>query len=100
MFGLSFAADAISSRSVDESERVARPRTDWISLVSAALGAGSACGAIERLRVRGFFGGGASARRISSSVTFLLLPSPANTGEVGSDRAAPTVMMERIAVNP
>src|SRR6478672_10858261 len=101
MFGLSLAADAISSRSVDESERVARPRTDWISLVSAALGAGSACGATERPRVRGFFGGGASARTISSSVTFLLLlSSPANAGEAGSDRAAPMVMMDRIAVNP
>src|SRR3954464_9270697 len=101
MFGLSLAADAISSRSVDESDLVERPRTDWISLVSAALGAGSACGAIERPRVNGFFGGGASARTISSSVTFLLLPSsPANASGVVSDRAAPIVMMDRIAVNP
>ncbi|MGY3106798.1 hypothetical protein ACVWW7_003425 [Bradyrhizobium sp. LM6.9] len=95
------ATDAISSRSVDDSERVERPRTDWISLVSAALGAGSVCGAIERPRVSGFFGGGASARTISSSVTFLLLPSsPANASGIVSDSAAPTVMMDRIAVSP
>ncbi|MEY9574011.1 hypothetical protein ABIE88_001587 [Bradyrhizobium diazoefficiens] len=70
-------------------------------MVSDALGAGSACGAIERPRVSGFFCGGASARTISSSVTFLLLPSsPANAGEAGSDSAAPMAMMDRIAVSP
>src|SRR3954452_9896713 len=101
MFGLSLAAEAISSRSTDERERVERARTDWISLDSAALGAGSACGATERPRVSGFFGGGASARRISSSVTFLLLPSsPAKASGIVSDRAALTVMLDRIAVSP
>src|ERR1019366_9465160 len=44
MFGLSLAMVAISSRSVSESERVARPRMVWTKRPSAAGAAGSAFG--------------------------------------------------------
>ena len=68
----------------------------WTNLPSAAVAAGSACGPTDRPRVSGFFSG-ASARRIWSSVTFVVA-GVGRDAPMPNDSAAPIVTIERIAV--
>src|SRR3984957_21171013 len=83
---------AISSRSADESERVARLRMVLTKRSSAATASGSALGPTDKPLVRERLAG-LSAWRICPAVT----SSPAAAGLTPTEKAGPIVTIARIA---